>query len=136
MEFPASAFHGTDWSHRKEMSIARVTVVLLFICNFRRPAEGNQLIPCTLAFVTCNEHHHRLAPCHLDVLSRYHTIPHRFHSMEKRHFEGGQRAVPCVPCEEGSKLYKLNIWAMTLGRSKERAVSVAEELAARDGNKR
>ena len=45
----ASTFDGTDWSHRKKMWIAQV--VLLLKCYFRRPGEGNQRIPCTLAFV-------------------------------------------------------------------------------------
>lgn len=72
-----------------------------------------------------------LAPCFLDGMSQHHTIPRRFHSLEKRHFEGGHTD-KAVPCGEGSKLYELNIWAMTISRAKERTQSVAEELAAKE----
>jgi hypothetical protein len=67
----------------------------------------------------------------LDGMSQHHTIPRRFHSLEKRHFEGGHTD-KAVPSGEGSKLYELNIWAMTISRAKERTQSVAEELAAKD----
>lgn len=46
---PAHAFDGADWSHREQMWIARVA--LFFRCNFRRPGDGNPLIPCQLALV-------------------------------------------------------------------------------------
>lgn len=71
-----------------------------------------------------------LAPCFLDGMSQYHTIPHRFQSSAQRHFDGG-KADKAKPCGEGSKLYELNVWAMRLGRPRERTVSVAEELAAK-----
>ena len=47
------------------------------------------------------------------------------------HFDGG-KADRAKPCGDGSKLYDLNIWAMTLGRPRERTVSVAEGLAAKE----
>ena len=72
-----------------------------------------------------------LALCFLDDMSQYHTIPHRFQSSAQRHFDGG-KADKAKLCEDGSKLYELNIWAMTLGRPRERTVSVAEELAAKE----
>ena len=69
-----------------------------------------------------------LAPCFLDGKTNHHTIPHRFRPMERRHFDGGQTDT-AAHIGKGSKLYELNLYAMTLGRPKERAVSVADELA-------
>ena len=70
-----------------------------------------------------------LAPCFLDGMSQYHTIPRRFESLQRQHFDGG-KADKAVPVGEGSKLYELNVWAMTLGRGKERTVTVQAELEA------
>jgi len=69
-----------------------------------------------------------LAPCFLDGMSEYHTIPHRFRSSTRTHFDGGQTDT-AVPTGRGSKLYELNLYAMTLGRAKQRTVSLAEELS-------
>jgi hypothetical protein len=71
-----------------------------------------------------------LAPCFLDGISQYHTIPRKFSHHEVRHFAGGG-ADKAVPCGDASKLYELNVWAMTCGRAKERTVSVQDELAAK-----
>ena len=53
-----------------------------------------------------------LAPCFFDGKSQYHTIPRRFSHYEARHFAGG-KADKAVPGGEASKLYELNVWAMT-----------------------
>ena len=71
-----------------------------------------------------------LAPCFLDGMSEYHTIPHRFRSSARTHFDGGQ-ADTAVPTGRGSRLYELNMYAMTLGRAKQRTVSLEDELAKR-----
>ena len=71
-----------------------------------------------------------LAPCFLDGMSEYHTIPHRFRSSTRTHFDGGQTDT-AVPTGRGSKLYELNLYAMTLGRAKQRTVSLEDELAKR-----
>ena len=71
-----------------------------------------------------------LAPCFFDGKSQYHTIPRRFSHYEARHFAGG-KADKAVPGGEASKLYELNVWAMTCGRAKERIVSVQDELATK-----
>jgi len=75
-----------------------------------------------------------LAPCFLDGKSNHHTIPYRLRSLESRHFEGGQTDT-AAHIGKGSKLYELNLYAMTLGRPKERAVSVADELANKHARK-
>jgi hypothetical protein len=75
-----------------------------------------------------------LAPCFFDGLSEYHTIPHRYQSMAKRHFHGGQ-ADTLRPTGRGSKLYELNLYAMTLGRAKQRTESLQDELARRAARK-
>ena len=75
-----------------------------------------------------------LAPCFLDGMCAYHTIPHRFASSQRRHFEGGQ-ADNAIPTGRGSKLYELNLYAMTLGRAKERTVTLEDELAQRKARK-
>ena len=75
-----------------------------------------------------------LAPCFLDGMCEYHTIAHRFASSQRRHFEGGQ-ADNAIPTGRGSKLYELNLYAMTLGRAKERTVSLEVELAQRKARK-
>ena len=75
-----------------------------------------------------------LAPCFLDGMCEHHTIPRRFAVLQKRHFEGGQ-ADKAIPTGKGSKLYELNLYAMTLGRAKERTVSLEDELAQRKARK-
>ena len=75
-----------------------------------------------------------LAPCFLDGKPNHHTNPHRFRPMERRHFDGGQTDT-AAHIGKGSKLYELNLYAMTLGRPKERAVSVADELANKRARK-
>ena len=69
-----------------------------------------------------------LAPCFLDGMSQHHTIPRRLHSLQRRHFDGGQ-ADTAVPSGKGSKLYEFNLYAMTFGRPKERTLSVSDEIA-------
>jgi hypothetical protein len=75
-----------------------------------------------------------LAPCFLDGVSQYHTIPRRFHSLQKRHFDGGA-VDTAIPSGNGSKLYELNLYAMKFGRPKERIMSVSDELAKRKARK-
>jgi len=75
-----------------------------------------------------------LAPCFFDGKSNHHTIPYRLRSLESRHFEGGQTDT-AAHIGKGSKLYELNLYAMTLGRPKERAVSVADEVANKHARK-
>ena len=75
-----------------------------------------------------------LAPLFLDGMSEHHTIPHRFHSMQQRHFDGG-KADTARPTGKGSKLYELNLYAMTLGRAKPRTEPMEDELAKRDARK-
>ena len=75
-----------------------------------------------------------LAPCFLDGMCEFHTIPRRFASSQRRHFEGGQ-ADNAIPTGRGSKLYELNLYAMTLGRAKERTVTLEDELAQRKARK-
>ena len=75
-----------------------------------------------------------LAPCFLDGMCEHHTIPRRFAVLQKRHFEGGQ-ADNAILSGKGSKLYELNLYAMTLGRAKERTVSLEDELAQRKARK-
>ena len=75
-----------------------------------------------------------LAPCFLDGMSEYHTIPHRFRNFTRQHFDS------CLsdtanPTGRESKLYELNLYAMTLGRAKQRTVSLQDELVKRDGRK-
>ena len=48
--------------------------------------------------------------------------------------EEADKAVP-VQVGEGSSLYELNVWAMTLGRGKERTVTVQAELEARSARR-
>ena len=75
-----------------------------------------------------------LAPCFLGGMSEYHTIPHGFRSLQRTCFDGGQ-ADTATPSGRGSKLYELNLYAMTLGRAKERTVSLDDELAKREETK-
>ena len=75
-----------------------------------------------------------LAPCFLDGMCEYYTIPHRFAILQRRHFEGGL-ADNAVPTGRGSKLYELNLYAMNLGRAKERTVSLEDEMAQRKARK-
>ncbi len=72
-----------------------------------------------------------LAPCFLGGMSaKYHTIPHNLRSLQRQHFDGGQ-ADTATPSGRGSKLYELNLYAMTLGRAKDRTVTLDDELAKR-----
>ena len=75
-----------------------------------------------------------LSPCFLDGKSNHSTIPYRYRSLERRHFDGGQ-ADTAAHIGKGSKLYELNLYAMSLGRPKERTVSVADELANKRARK-
>ena len=75
-----------------------------------------------------------LASCFLDGISQYHTIPRLFEGLQRQHFDGG-KADKAVPVGEGSKLYELNVWAMTLGLGKERTVTVQAELEARSARR-
>ena len=70
-----------------------------------------------------------LAPIFLDGMSEYHTIPHMFSN-----FEGGQTDT-ATPTGRGSKLYALNMYAMTFGRAKQRTESLEDELAKRKARK-
>jgi hypothetical protein len=64
-----------------------------------------------------------LAPCLLGgICARYHTIPHSLRTLQRQHFDGGQ-ADTAVPSGRGSKLYELNLYAVTLGRAKEHTVT-------------
>ena len=76
-----------------------------------------------------------LAPCFLGGNSaKFHTIPYSLRYLQKRHFDGGQTDT-AVPSGRGSKLYELNVYAMTLGRAKERTVTLDDELAKRAATK-
>ena len=75
-----------------------------------------------------------LAPCFFDGMSEYHTIPHRYQSLTKRYFDGGQ-ADTQRPTGKGSKLYELNLYAMNLGRAKQRTESLKDELERRAARK-
>ena len=61
-------------------------------------------------------------------MDEFHTITRRLHKFTKQHFEGGQ-ADTAKASGRGSKLYELNLYAMTLGRAKQRTVSLGEELS-------
>ena len=74
-----------------------------------------------------------LAPYFLDG-SAHHTIPHRFEASKRQHFDGGS-VDTAVPSGKGSKLYQLNMFAMTFGRAKDRIISVQDEIAARKASK-
>ena len=74
-----------------------------------------------------------LAPCFLDRKD-HPTIPYRYRTLERRHFDGGQTDT-AAHIGKGSKLYELNLYAMTLGRPKERTVSVSDELADKRARK-
>jgi hypothetical protein len=73
-----------------------------------------------------------LEQCFFDGISQYHTIPRKFSHHEVRHFAGG-RADKAVPCGDASKLYELNVWAMTCGRAKERTCQFKTSLLQREG---
>ena len=75
-----------------------------------------------------------LAPCFLDGISKHHTIPYRFRSLQRRHFDGGETDT-AAHIGKGSKLYELNLYAVTLGQPKERTVSVSDELADKRARK-
>ena len=75
-----------------------------------------------------------LAPNFLDGVSAHHTIPHRFEASKRQHFDGGS-VDTAVPSGKGSKLYQLNMFAMTFGRAKDRIISVQDEIAARKASK-
>ena len=67
-------------------------------------------------------------------MSEYHTIPHGFRSLQRTCFDGGQ-ADTATPSGRGSKLYELNLYAMNLGRAKDRTVTLDDELAKRAATK-
>ena len=71
-----------------------------------------------------------LAPCFLDGMSEYHIIQHRYQSLTKLYFDGGQAAQADTqrPTGKGSKLYELNFFAMNLGRAKQCTESLKDEL--------
>ena len=75
-----------------------------------------------------------LAPIFLDGMYEYHTIPHRFRNAMRQHFEGGQTDT-ATPTGRGSKLYALNMYAMTFGRAKQRTESLEDELAKNKARK-
>ena len=75
-----------------------------------------------------------LAPCFLDSKSNHHTVPYRFLSLQRLHLDGGETDT-AAHISKGSKLYELNLYAMHLGRPKERTVSVSEELANKRARK-
>ena len=75
-----------------------------------------------------------LASCSLDGKGNHPTIPYRYRSLERRHFDGGQTDT-AAHIGKGSKLYELNLYATSLGRPKERTVSVADELANKRARK-
>jgi hypothetical protein len=75
-----------------------------------------------------------LAPCFLNGVSAHHTIPHRFEALKRNHFDGGS-VDTVMPSGKGSKLYELNMFAMTCGRAKERIIPVKDEIAARSAIK-
>ena len=69
-----------------------------------------------------------LSPCFLDSMDEFHTIPHWLiwlRNVTKQHFEIGQ-ADNAKTSGRGSKLYELNLYAMTPGRAKQRTVSLGE----------
>jgi hypothetical protein len=70
-------------------------------------------------------------PCHLNGNEKFHTIPHRFHRFARQYFDGGQ-ADTAVPSGRGSKLFELNLYAMTFGQAKPQTESISEELAKRN----
>jgi hypothetical protein len=74
-----------------------------------------------------------LAPIFFDGMYEYNTIPHRFRNAA-RHFDGGQTDT-ATPTGRGSKLYALNMYAMTFGRAKPRTESLEIELAKRAAKK-
>ena len=60
-------------------------------------------------------------------MDEFRTIPYRLHNCTK-HFEGGL-ANTAKANGRGSKLYELNLYAMTLGRAKQLTVSLRYELS-------
>jgi hypothetical protein len=66
--------------------------------------------------------------------AKHHTIPHSLRSLQQRHFDGGQTDT-AVPSGRGSKLYELNLYAMTLGRAKDRTMTLDDELAKQAATK-
>ena len=74
-----------------------------------------------------------LSPIFLLGASEFHTIPHQCRAAS-RHFDGGQTDT-ATPTGKGSKLYALNMYAMTFGRAKPRTESLEDELAKRAARK-
>ena len=74
-----------------------------------------------------------LSPMFLRGGSEFNTIPHE-HRAASRHFDGGQTDT-ATPTGKGSKLYALNMYAMTFGRAKPRTESLEDELAKRAARK-
>ena len=98
---------------------------ILFECN---PTPDLRVLPIANIFTrSC------LAACFFDGKD-HPTIPYRYRTAERRHFDGGQTDT-AAHIGKGSKLYELNLYAMSLGRPKERAVSVADELANKRARK-
>jgi len=98
---------------------------ILFECN---PTPDLRVLPiANIITRAC------LASCYFDGKD-HPTIPYRYRTAERRHFDGGQTDT-AAHIGKGSKLYELNLYAMTLGRPKERAVSVADELANKHARK-
>ena len=112
--------------HFAEGPLQELGMPILFECS---PIPDLRVIPVSKILTRAC-----LAPCFLDGMSKFHTIPHRFASSQRRHFEGGQTD-SATPTGRGSKLYELNLYAMTLGRAKERTVSLEDELAQRKAKK-
>ena len=65
--------------------------------------------------------------------SEFKTIPHECRAASQ-HFDGGQTDT-ATPTGKGSKLYALNMYAMTFGRAKPRTESLEDELAKRASRK-
>jgi hypothetical protein len=69
-----------------------------------------------------------LVPMFLNGGCEHPTIPYQYRNATKQHFRGGQ-ADTATPTGKGSKLYALNMYAMTFGRAKERTQSLDEQLS-------
>ena len=109
-----------------EGPLQKLSMPILFECS---PIRDLRVIPVSKILTRAC-----LAPCFLDGKSNFHTIPHFFASSSRRHFEGGQTDT-ATPTGRGSKVYELNLYAMTLGRAKERSISYEDELAQRKTRK-
>ena len=74
-----------------------------------------------------------LSPMFLRGGAEFNTIPHALRAAS-RHFDGGQTDTATPTCK-GSKLYALNMYAMTFGRAKPRTESLEDELSKRAARK-